>query len=156
MDCSTPGFLVLHHLLEFTQIHIHWVGDAIQPSHPPSLLLFLLSVFPSIRVFSNESLATHHQSTVSTRAQKHIRRRFSNDKWFSVAGIMVLFQDPKVSGCKFSSIRSLQRLRTASLSIWVLWPGWHSGWYHCLDLMQESSLVGLPWWSCGWDSVLSL
>ena len=36
MNCSTPGFPVLHHLLEFAQIHIHWVSDAIQPSHPPS------------------------------------------------------------------------------------------------------------------------
>ena len=34
MDCSTPGFPVLHYLLEFAQIHVHWVGDAIQPSHP--------------------------------------------------------------------------------------------------------------------------
>ena len=35
MDCSTPGFPVLHNLLEFAQTHMHWVGDAIQPSHPP-------------------------------------------------------------------------------------------------------------------------
>ena len=34
MDCSTPGFSVLHHLLEFAQVHVHWIGDAIQPSHP--------------------------------------------------------------------------------------------------------------------------
>ena len=34
MDCSTPGFLVLHYLQEFPQTHVHWVGDAIQPSHP--------------------------------------------------------------------------------------------------------------------------
>ena len=33
MDCSTPGFPVLHHLPEFTQTHVHWVGVAIQPSH---------------------------------------------------------------------------------------------------------------------------
>ena len=33
MDCNTPGFPVLHQLLEFTQTHVHWVGDAIQPSH---------------------------------------------------------------------------------------------------------------------------
>ena len=31
---STPGFPVLHHLLEFAQTCVHWVGDAIQPSHP--------------------------------------------------------------------------------------------------------------------------
>ena len=36
MNCSTPGLLVHHQLPEFTQIHVHWVGNAIQPSHPLS------------------------------------------------------------------------------------------------------------------------
>ena len=36
MDCSTPGFPVLHHLPEFAQIHVYWVSDAIQPSYPLS------------------------------------------------------------------------------------------------------------------------
>ena len=36
MNCSTPGFSVHHQLLELTQIHVYWVGDAIQPSHPLS------------------------------------------------------------------------------------------------------------------------
>ena len=36
MDCSTPGLPVHHHLPELTQTHVHWVGDAIQPSHPLS------------------------------------------------------------------------------------------------------------------------
>ena len=36
MDSSTPGFPVLHYLLEFAQTHVHWVSDAIQPSHPLS------------------------------------------------------------------------------------------------------------------------
>ena len=36
MNHSTPGLPVHHHLPEFTQTHIHWVGDAIQPSHPLS------------------------------------------------------------------------------------------------------------------------
>ena len=36
MDCSMPGFPVHHQLPEFTQTHVHWVGDAIQPSHPLS------------------------------------------------------------------------------------------------------------------------
>ena len=40
MDCSTPGFPVHHQLPEPTQTDVHWVGDAIQPSHP------LLSHFP--------------------------------------------------------------------------------------------------------------
>ena len=55
MDCNTPGFWVLHYLQEFAQAGVHWVGDAIQPSH------YLLSPSPfdlsltSIRVFSNVS-----------------------------------------------------------------------------------------------------
>ena len=46
MDCSTPGIHVHHQLPEFTQTHVHWVGDAIQPSHPllsPSPPTFNLS-----------------------------------------------------------------------------------------------------------------
>ena len=46
MDCSTPGFSVFYHLLELAKTHVHWVGDAIQPSHPllsPSPPAFSLS-----------------------------------------------------------------------------------------------------------------
>ena len=43
MDCSMPGFAVLHCLPEFAQTHVHWVGDAIQPSHPLLPLLLLPS-----------------------------------------------------------------------------------------------------------------
>ena len=63
MDCSTPGFPIHHQLLELAQPHIHWVGDAIQSSHPllsPSLPAFDLS---SIKVFSNElALRIQHRS----------------------------------------------------------------------------------------------
>ena len=54
MECSTPGLPVLHHLAEFAQTHVHWISNVIQPScllltpSPPA-------IFPSIRVFSNES-----------------------------------------------------------------------------------------------------
>jgi len=34
MDCSMPGYPVLHYLLEFAQTHVHWVDDAIQPFYP--------------------------------------------------------------------------------------------------------------------------
>ena len=46
MDCSTPGLPVHHQLLEVTETRVHWVGDAIQPSHPllsPSAPAFNLS-----------------------------------------------------------------------------------------------------------------
>ena len=57
MDCSTPGLPVYHQLLEFTQTHVHWVGDAIQPSHPLSSLsppVFSLSQHQGL--FQNESV----------------------------------------------------------------------------------------------------
>ena len=56
MDYSTPGLLVHHQLPEFTQTHVHWVSDAVQRSHPCCPLLLLPSIFPSLRVFSNESV----------------------------------------------------------------------------------------------------
>ena len=51
VDCSTPGFPVLHHLLEFAQTHVHWVSDAAEPSHPlsaPSPPTFNLSQYQSL------------------------------------------------------------------------------------------------------------
>ena len=56
MDCNTPGFPVLHQLLEVAQTHVHRVHDAIQPTYPLLSPLLLPSSFPSIRVFSNESV----------------------------------------------------------------------------------------------------
>ena len=56
MNCSTSGLPVHHQLLEFTQTHVHRVGDAIQPCHPLYPLLLLPPIPPSIRVFSNESI----------------------------------------------------------------------------------------------------
>ena len=56
MDCSTPGFPVHHQLLEFAQLHVHSVSDAIRPSHPLLPVLLPPSIFPSIRVFSIESV----------------------------------------------------------------------------------------------------
>ena len=53
VDCNRPGLPVHPRLPEFTQTYLHWVGDAIQISHP---LLLLPSIFPSIRVFSDESV----------------------------------------------------------------------------------------------------
>ena len=55
MNCSTPGLPVHHQLPESTQTHVHCVGDAINHLILCHSLLLLPSIFPSIRVFSNES-----------------------------------------------------------------------------------------------------
>ena len=87
-NCSTPGFPVLHYLPELTQTHIHWVSDAIQPSHPLSSASSQASIFPSFRVFSSES-------AVCIRWPKYWSFSFnispSNKHWSSQAGC--IFED---------------------------------------------------------------
>ena len=58
MDCRMPGFPVLHYLPEFAQIHVHWVGDTIQPSHlllPSSPPAFNLSQHQGLFQWVNSS-----------------------------------------------------------------------------------------------------
>ena len=55
MNRSTPNLSVHHQLPEFTQIRVHRVRDAMQPSHPSRPLLLVPPIPPSIRVFSNDS-----------------------------------------------------------------------------------------------------
>ena len=54
VDCSTPGFLICHQHPEPAQTHVHWVGDAIQPSHP--LLLFLSPSPPAVNLSQLQGL----------------------------------------------------------------------------------------------------
>ena len=56
MDCSMPGFPVHHQLPELTQTHVHWVNDASIHLILCRPLLLLPPIFPSMRVFSNESV----------------------------------------------------------------------------------------------------
>ena len=69
MDCSTPQSSVLHYLLEFAQIHVHWVSKTIQPSHPlplPSTFAFNFSQHQGlsqwISSFASGELQLQHQS----------------------------------------------------------------------------------------------
>ena len=70
MDCSMPGFPVFNHLQQFVQTHIHWVGDAIQPSHPlssPFPCAFNLSQYHGVCqwIGSLHSLALHQSMSAS-------------------------------------------------------------------------------------------
>ena len=80
MDWSTPGFSVLHYLLEFAQNHVRWVDDAIQPSHPLSLLL-LPSIFPSIRVFSMSQFFSSGDQSIGVSASSSVLPKNIQD-WF--------------------------------------------------------------------------
>ena len=55
-DSSIPGFPLLHYLLEFAQTHVHWVGDAIQPSQPLVPFSSCLQSFPASGSFPMSQL----------------------------------------------------------------------------------------------------
>ena len=86
MNHSTPGLPVHHQLTEFTQIHVHRVRDAIQPSHPLSSPSPLPPIPPSIRVFSNES-------TLRMRWPKYCSFRFSINPSKEIPGLISLRMD---------------------------------------------------------------
>ena len=68
MDCSIPGFPVLHYLPDFARTHVHWISDTIQPFHALPQLLLLSSVFPSIRVFPGSRLFTSGVQSIGASA----------------------------------------------------------------------------------------
>ena len=70
MDCSAPGSSVLHYLSKFVQIHIHWVGDVIQPSYP----LLPLSP-PALNLFQHQGLSS--EVTLCIRWPKYWSFSFS-------------------------------------------------------------------------------
>ena len=80
MDCSTPGFPVLHHLPELAQTHVHRVGDAIQPSHPlssPSLPVFNLSQHQGL--FQSQLFSSGGQSIGASASASVLLMKFRFD-----------------------------------------------------------------------------
>ena len=59
---------VPHHLLEFAQVHVHWIGDAIQPSHPVTLFSFYLQPFPASGPFPMSPLLTSGSQSIGDSA----------------------------------------------------------------------------------------
>ena len=72
-DCSMPGFPVLHHLPEFVQTGVHWVGDAIQPFSLLLLPLFLLPpstsrakmLLDALSLFPFQTKAYYHLANIN-------------------------------------------------------------------------------------------
>ena len=93
MDCSTLGFPVYHHPRELAQTYVHWVSDANQPSHHLSSPSSPASIFPSIRVFYNESVLPirwpkHLSFTLSFSAPKEYSGLISfRMDWFNLLAV---------------------------------------------------------------------
>ena len=134
LDCSTWGFPVLHRFLESAQTHVHWVRDAIQPSYPLSPPFLLPSIFPSIRVFSNESPRC-------IRWPKYWNFRFSISPFSEYSGLISFRID------WFDLLAVKERVQHHDLKASVLW---HSDFFmvqlslshtHAVWNKQQKSLV---------------
>ena len=83
MDCSTPGLPVHYQLPEFTQTHVHWVGDAIQPSHPLSSSSSPLQSFPVSGSFPMSQLSVSGGQSIGVSASALVLPKNIQD-WFSL------------------------------------------------------------------------
>jgi len=72
MDCSVPGFPVLHYLPELVQTHVHWIDDAIQPSHPLSPSSPPALIFPCVRIFLISRLFTSVGESIEALASASV------------------------------------------------------------------------------------
>ena len=92
LDCCTPAFPVLHYPPEFAQVHVHWISDAIQPSHPlPSSSSFTFNLSPASGLF--QSVGTLHQVAKVLELQlQSLSNKYSGlisfrIDWFDLLGV---------------------------------------------------------------------
>ena len=81
MDCSTPGFPIQHELPELAQTHVHWVNDAIQPSHPLIAFSFCLQSFPASQSFQMSQFFTSGGQSIGTSVSASVLPMNIQD-WF--------------------------------------------------------------------------
>ena len=152
MDCSTPGLPVHHQLPEFTQVHVHLVGDVIQPSHPPS------SPFtPTFNLSQHQSvfkwIISSHQVAEVLEFQLHYQTFheysgliFFRMDWLDLLAVQRTLKSLQHHSSKASILRRsafimLQLLdpymttgKTIALTCprWVKRPTWNKSWAECI------------------------
>ena len=127
MDCSTPGFPVLHYFPEFAQTHVHWVSDAIQPTHPlsppfpPALSLFQhQGLFPSC---GKSIWASALASVLLMNIQGSIPLEFTGLISFLSRGLSSVFSSTIIQKHQFSGTQPTlwSNSHICTLSWWLRW-----------------------------------
>ena len=129
MNCSTKGLPVHHQLLESTQTHVHWVGDAIQPSISSSVVPFSScpQSFPASGFFQMSQLFASRGQSIGVSASTFVLPMNTQDwpplgwtGWISLQskGLSRVFSNPTVEKHQFFSTQ---------LSLWYnshihMWP----------------------------------
>ena len=125
MDCSTPGFPVHHELPELTQTHVHWVGDATQPSHPlssPSPPAFNLSqhegLFVSVLRFRWPKYWNF--SFLTSPSNEYSGLIFIQIFWFYLLAVLQTLKNLLQHHSSKASILQRSVLQSAELYSWTL------------------------------------
>ena len=176
MGCRMPGFTFLHYLLEFAQTHVHWVSDAIQPSHPlssPCPLAFNLSQDQDLfqwvgflhQVAKVLELQLQHQSF-----QWILRIDFltNPDSTLKIRAITVLTKVRIVKAivspvviyrCESWTLKKVEHWRIDAFELWcwrrllrAFWTGRRSNESILKEINPEYSLEGLMLQSWSWCS----
>ena len=119
MDYSTPGFCVLHHVLELAQTHVHWVGDAIQIISS-SVILFssCLQSFPASGSFQISQLFTSGGQSTGAWASASILPMNIQD-WFPLGFTgLISLQSKGLSKIFPSNTIQKHRFFVTQLSLW--------------------------------------
>ena len=136
-DCSTPGFLVPHYLLEPDQVHVHWISDIIQTSHP-LLPSSLTSIFPASGAFPMNQLFTSGDQSMAASAYSVLFP-------LKLTGLISLFSKGRsrlffnTTVCKHQLFSALPSLLSSSHN-----QTWH--WKdHSLDYMDLTNVCRNDW-----------
>ena len=145
MDCTTPGFPVHHQLLEPAQTHVHWVGDAIQPSHPlSSQWVQLLSC---VWCFVTPWTAVHQASLSITNS-------WSLPKFMSIESVMpsnyLILCRPLLL---LSSILPIIRVFSNESVFHIRWPSY---WSFSFSISPSNEHSGLISFRMDWLDLLAV
>ena len=119
MDCSTPGFPVLHHLPVLAHTHFHWVSDAVQPSHLlSSPFSSCLQSFPASGSFSVSWLFAWGGQSIGASASASVLSVNIQD-WFplGLTGLISL-QSKGLSRVSSNTTIEKHQFFSAQLSLW--------------------------------------
>ena len=118
MGCSTPGLPVHHQLLEFVQVHVHWVSDAIQPSHPVIPFSSCLQSFPESQSFPMSQFFTSGGQSIRVSASASVLPMNIQD-WFplGLTGLISL-QSKGLSRVFSSTTVQKHQFFGVQLSLW--------------------------------------
>ena len=139
MDCSIPGFPVLHCLPELTQTYVHWVSDAIQPSHP------LLPPSPLALSLSQHQGLISSESTLGLRWTKYWNFSFSissSNEYSGLVSFRIDWFDPLESSAapQFESINSLALYLFCGPTLTSVYECWKNHNFDYMDLCWQSDV----------------